>query len=242
MSTTTARDEREASGVVWRLNDGAPQQLMTLPRGSVGVAWESRGERPELIGVTRSGEVWNWRERGGAPKELGNLRESLNGAKLTSTHFSPDGSWFIGITSQGRGVLYQRSRARAQVITIPQGKLTIARFLSLSNEARRDDALPALALGSSLGKLWIWRAGSLMLLGDHQGPLNRLTISPKDGSISSASETRSLRWQGPFKLDSLTERLQRRARLCVSPSERIALLAESPEEAKASYGECVKRR
>ena len=225
---------------VWKLKrDRQPQQVASLPERLVAASWSQQGQGDQLIGVTRQGQLISWSSTGGAIKELGNFNQSLNGAQVSSAQFSSQNDWLIGLTDQGTGILYYIPRARAQLITIPQGKLKVAQFLSSVESGPR---VPALALGSSSGRLWLWRAGRLMPLGDLQGPLVKLEVSPKDGSLFSASETLALRWQGPFELSNLKERLAQRSRVCLSVSDRISLLTEPTAEAQRRYQECIRAR
>ena len=219
---------------------GAPQQLASLPKNMIATLWTKRGQELVLVGATRQGQVISWRPVGGALKELGSFSEQLTGALLSNVQFSSQGDWLIGLTDQGFGVLYHISRAQTQVITIPQGKLKVAQFLA-PDEATLAQP-PALVLGSSSGRLWLWREGRLMPLGDHQGPIIKLKVSPTDGSLISASETLALRWQGPFLLDDLKEKLSKRPRICLSPAERNLLLAEPLTEAKNQHQRCVENR
>jgi WD40 repeat protein len=235
---------KREEAAVWKLKkDSQPQQLASLPKNMIATLWTKRGQELVLIGVTRQGQIISWRPVGGALKELGSFGEQLNGALLSSVQFSSQGDWLIGLTDQGFGVLYHVSRAQTQLITIPQGKLKVAQFLAPDDAALPSGSQPpALALGSSSGRLWLWREGRLMPLGDHQGPIVKLKVSPTDGSLISASETFALRWQGPFLLDDLKEKLSERSRICLSPAERTLLLAEPLTEAKNQHQRCVENR
>ena len=186
----------------------------------------------EVLTLDKSGALERWSPLTG---EGVSLLPALEGFEVGA--LSPDGKLLVRSARGGQALLYKLDDPRS--LRAPR---------ELAHKAGNLSALSVfgpelVALGGEDGEVWLWsEAEGARRLGRHEGAVQRFERGAGGEALVSRSSTQALLWRGPFDRASLAARLRANTQLCLSLEERVSLLGESVDEARALRARCLERQ